>query len=145
VPNKGKRILVVEDNPTLLSQLVLYLGKLGYSVSGTNSGTDALCLAMDRPHPDLVFLDMRLPGMSGNDLLDKLEVLAAAAPAVIAMSGDQTELVKAKADHPTMVRRVILKPGEPERLQDMIESILGTPTTTTAPPDGVTAQVGVSP
>lgn len=61
-------ILIVEDNPDIHSMLTESLTKQGYQVSSAYSGTEAkMMLEMNKY--DLILLDLMLPGMSGEELL----------------------------------------------------------------------------
>ncbi|WMC11266.1 EAL domain-containing response regulator [Oceanimonas pelagia] len=68
-------ILVVDDDVVSLKLLIHHLKKLGFSnVRGVESATDALRLIKDENHvPDLVFLDINMPGMDGLALIRELE------------------------------------------------------------------------
>lgn len=67
-----KRILVVDDDLHIGNLLEEVLGKAGYQVSRAYSGTEAL-LCLENAPPDLVLLDLMLPGLSGEELLPKIE------------------------------------------------------------------------
>jgi DNA-binding response OmpR family regulator len=58
------RILVVDDDPEILAMLGTRLGKRGYRVSTAADGHTALDLAK-KERPDLVLLDVMMPGKSG--------------------------------------------------------------------------------
>lgn len=58
------RILVVDDEPTLVSFLVPVLERHGYEVDAVGTGEEALAAVAERP-PDLVLLDVALPGLDG--------------------------------------------------------------------------------
>ena len=62
------RILVVEDDPTMAEVLVAYLRRAGYRTEWTGDGSEALLL-WQRNQPDVVILDLMLPGTSGLELL----------------------------------------------------------------------------
>jgi DNA-binding response OmpR family regulator len=65
------RILIVEDEPQLRGLLRLYLERAGYSVADAGDGTSALAaFAADGAY--LVVLDLMLPGMQGEAVLDAL-------------------------------------------------------------------------
>lgn len=66
------RILVIDDDLHIGNLLEEVLTREGYSVSRAYSGTEALMLA-DEVQPDLVLLDLMLPGLSGEELLPKLD------------------------------------------------------------------------
>src|SRR5206468_9508262 len=60
-----KRILVIEDNPDLAYGLRNNLEIEGYDVEVAKDGTRGLQRARSAPNPDLVVLDLMLPGMDG--------------------------------------------------------------------------------
>ncbi len=63
----GKKILVVEDEAKIARTLRLYLEQAGFVVTVSPTGTDALP-SFRRERPDLVILDLGLPGMDGLDV-----------------------------------------------------------------------------
>src|SRR4030042_1074169 len=58
------KVLVVEDEPALLETLEYNLARQGYQVCVATNGVDALATAR-REQPDLIILDIMLPGMDG--------------------------------------------------------------------------------
>ena len=58
------RILVVDDEATLLATLRFNLEREGFDVITSSDGGDAIKL-VDSEHPDLILLDLMLPGMHG--------------------------------------------------------------------------------
>jgi adenylate cyclase len=65
------KILVVDDTPSNVKLLADILGARGYAVVTAASGVDAL-ETVERERPDLVLLDVMMPGMSGYDVCRKL-------------------------------------------------------------------------
>ncbi len=65
------RILVVDDEPDITALVAYHLAKAGYRVSTADSGPDALKAAREE-RPDVVVLDLMLPGVSGYDVLAEL-------------------------------------------------------------------------
>lgn len=65
------RILVVDDEPDITALVAYHLAKAGYRVSTATSGPDALKAAREE-RPDVVVLDLMLPGVSGYDVLAEL-------------------------------------------------------------------------
>ncbi|MHB8104766.1 MAG: response regulator transcription factor [Dehalococcoidales bacterium] len=63
----GKRVLVVDDDVKTVELVKLYLNRDGYRVYTAYNGKDALNLARET-HPDLIVLDIMLPGMNGLDV-----------------------------------------------------------------------------
>lgn len=67
----GKKILLVDDDDLLRRSLAYNLGRAGFRTVTAASGEDALALAQAEA-PDLVLLDIGLPGMDGLDVLRRL-------------------------------------------------------------------------
>ncbi|HEX5385849.1 MAG TPA: response regulator transcription factor [Gemmatimonadales bacterium] len=65
------RILVVDDEPDITALVAYHLAKAGFRVSTATTGADALKAARDE-RPDLVVLDLMLPGISGYDVLAEM-------------------------------------------------------------------------
>jgi two-component system phosphate regulon response regulator PhoB len=70
----SQRILVVDDEPDITALVAYHLARAGYRVSTAADGGEALRLAR-LEHPDLVILDLMLPGVSGYDVLAELRRL----------------------------------------------------------------------
>ena len=66
------RILVAEDEPAMLSLVTRHLKSLGFSVIEAGEGDVAWELAQQH-HPDLVLLDVMMPGMSGWEVCKRLK------------------------------------------------------------------------
>ncbi|MDT5267107.1 MAG: two-component system, cell cycle response regulator DivK [Mycobacterium sp.] len=66
-----RRILVVEDNPLNLKLVRDVLQFAGYDVIGAQSGEEGLRIAEEDP-PDLVLMDLQLPGIDGTETLRRL-------------------------------------------------------------------------
>ena len=60
----GKRVLVVDDDVKTVELVKLYLNRDGYRVLTAYDGVEALRLARES-HPDLIVLDLMLPGING--------------------------------------------------------------------------------
>jgi DNA-binding response OmpR family regulator len=67
----GARILIVEDEPQLRALLRLYLEREGHRVTDVGDGRSALA-AFEADGADLVFLDLMLPGLQGEAVLEAL-------------------------------------------------------------------------
>src|SRR5512145_2295094 len=65
------RILVVDDEPDITALVAYHLAKAGYRVSTAANGPDALKAAREE-RPDIVVLDLMLPGVSGYDVLAEM-------------------------------------------------------------------------
>ena len=69
--DKQSKILIIEDEVSLLKSLTEVLEERGYEVVGATDGESGLRLAQER-NPDLIILDLLLPGMDGVDVLRQL-------------------------------------------------------------------------
>lgn len=68
----NEKILVVDDDKNICELLRLYLVKEGYGVTIANDGTAAL-QEFDKLHPDLVLLDVMMPGIDGWEVCRKID------------------------------------------------------------------------
>ncbi|MDO5401737.1 MAG: response regulator transcription factor [Eubacteriales bacterium] len=67
-----KRIFVIDDDPDIGNLLQEVLIRAGYAVTRAYSGTEAMLL-LERLRPDLILLDLMLPGLPGEALLPKIQ------------------------------------------------------------------------
>jgi two-component system phosphate regulon response regulator PhoB len=65
------RVLVVEDEPDIAALIAYQLTREGFRVETIGNGTEAL-VAIDKEAPDLVVLDRMLPGLSGDEVIQRL-------------------------------------------------------------------------
>ena len=68
----SRKILIVEDEPDVCASLQSFLGRRGFSVSTTASGSDALRI-IPVFLPDLILLDLDLPDIHGSEVLKQLQ------------------------------------------------------------------------
>jgi PAS domain S-box-containing protein len=69
---KQKKIVCVDDDPSILKSLEFELGKCGYSATCCTSGQGALTLISESP-PDLIILDINMPEMDGIEFMQNLK------------------------------------------------------------------------
>jgi DNA-binding NtrC family response regulator len=114
-------ILVIEDDPSHLEILRRHLERVGYVVEPAESAEQALS-RFSRFDPDLVLSDLRMPGMSGFELLRKLRVDGGDVTVVIMTAYDdmQTAIDAMKEG----AYDYLVKPLDLERLEAIIESAL---------------------
>jgi CheY-like chemotaxis protein len=113
-----KRLLIVEDNAIERDSIVELLGHTDLEITAVGTGSDALQMLMDRPF-DCCVLDLRLPDMSGFELLDRIqaEEVLREVPIVV-FTGK--ELTAEEGQHlRAAAKSVVLKDVQsPERLFD---------------------------
>jgi len=81
------RILIVEDEPTIATQLAEALGQAGYAVDRAGNGIDALVLGSNEP-VDAVILDLGLPQIDGLTVLKKWRAAGRTMPVLILTARD---------------------------------------------------------
>lgn len=82
------RILVIDDEAAIRDSLKMTLEYDGYDFIGASTGQEGLTLA-EREAPDLVLLDVKMPGMDGLEVLDRLRTMNETLPVVV-VSGHGT-------------------------------------------------------
>src|SRR5213083_1206167 len=83
-----QRILVIDDEAAIRDSLRMTLEYEGYEFLGAATGQEGLALA-EREAPDLVLLDVKMPGMDGIEVLDRLRSMNETLPVVV-ISGHGT-------------------------------------------------------
>ncbi len=67
-----KKVLIVDDEGSFANSLEEYLERVGFNVGICTDGAQALDIIRDEK-PDLITLDIRMPGINGYDILEHLE------------------------------------------------------------------------
>jgi two-component system, chemotaxis family, chemotaxis protein CheY len=83
-----RRLLVVEDDESIRDMVEMILDSEGYEVITATDGAAALAV-LDQERPDLILLDMRMPGMDGWEFARHYAALAEPRPPVIVMTAAQ--------------------------------------------------------
>jgi len=120
-----KKILVVDDEETIVKIVARLLNAAGYRhVNGATDPQAALAL-IEQELPDLIILDMKMPGMSGYELVGRLkENLATKDLPVLIMSGYEVDTGHLKE---YIKRKAILTVGKPlqaDQLEKLVEHLL---------------------
>jgi DNA-binding response OmpR family regulator len=121
---KPASILVVDDDPEIVTMLSTRLGKRGYKISTAEDGNRAIELAK-RERPDLVLLDVMMPGKSGWEVARALKqdpVTQNVKIVMVTAIGERTNEITAPiygAD------AHVDKPFEFEKLERVIGELLG--------------------
>ena len=117
-------VLVAEDDEDILALVVFDLEDEGYEVVTTRNGEDAVTLALER-HPDLILLDVAMPGLDGYEVTRRLRAdeSTRGTPVVLltarAQVKDVIEGFKAGAND------YVTKPFRPDELRTRLHAALG--------------------
>jgi DNA-binding response OmpR family regulator len=89
------RLLLVDDDDALAEMYALQLTASGFHVTTARSGAEALALVVDTT-PDLIYLDLGLPGMPGLEVLERLRRApnTAEVPVVILTNFSEPEMMQ---------------------------------------------------
>jgi CheY-like chemotaxis protein len=119
----GLRVLVVEDDAGLASDMALLLGRRGHQVRIASDGAAALEATQASP-PDVVLLDIGLPGMDGYQVAKRVreEMVPAMpkAPLLIAVTGRDSEADRRRSQE-VGIDLHLVKPVDPDRLLQLLE------------------------
>ena len=113
-------ILVVDDEPTIIKTVQAYLEKEGYTVHAVTDGPSALKAARSF-RPDLVILDIMLPGMNGIEVLRTLQKESDVYVLMLTAKADETDKIvglSVGADD------YLTKPFSPRELVARVKAIL---------------------
>ena len=122
-----KKILIVDDEPTIRRIFELVLGEGGYAVTVVGDGASALKAARESRF-DLVFLDIRLPDCLGSEVFDQLKQLQSTPVicVVTAMTASDYERIE---DHLKLIKlgvhdKFLRKPLTPEQILKATKELL---------------------
>src|SRR3989454_11262410 len=114
-------ILAVDDDPRITDLLRRILSYEGYSVAIAASGNEALTRTLERP-PDLIVLDIMLPGLSGLEVTQRLRAAGDQVPILMLTArdavADRVEGLETGADD------YLVKPFAPEELLARVKALL---------------------
>ncbi len=115
----ARRVLVVDDNVDAADMLRALLEGLGHEVRAVHSGIEALALA-ETYKPDVVLLDLGMPGMSGHEVARRLrQKRQGAEPLIVAVTGWGKPEDRARARE-AGVDVHLVKPVEEEELREVL-------------------------
>ena len=120
----SKKILLVDDDPGVHVVIVPILSKAGYSVISAKNGEQALHLALNE-RPDLIILDVIMPGIKGRDLCKKIKAydVLKDIPVIFLTAKDSEDDINAELEAGAVAH--LTKPVDPTNLLKTIDGIIG--------------------
>lgn len=119
------RALIIEDTPDNMVLITFILHKNGYETIEAETGQKGIDLALAKPQPDFIILDIQLPDINGEEVLKIIRnsEVSGSIPIIAmtsyAMSGDRDRLIAAGCNG------YIEKPIDPMTVMDQIREVLG--------------------
>ncbi len=121
-----KRILVVDDEELIRDFIDEICEGMGYDTEGVAYGKEAMKIIEEGKHYDLVLLDMRLPDMTGIEVIEYIRQFTPSMPVVVMTAyGDVEDAVKMMKNGAI---DYILKPFSVDRIEEVFLRILGVAT-----------------
>ena len=120
-----RKILVVEDDPDELEVIRLVLEKAGFAIGTAANGSDALVKTRSIS-PDLIILDLMLPGLNGFDICETLRKDPATASIPIVMLTGLCSQFGRLAGLESGASEFLTKPFNPKELVSKVDKLLRT-------------------
>ena len=117
------RVLVVDDEPDVLLLCRLNLQQRGHELLEAADGSTALEIARDR-HPDVIVLDLMLPGISGYDVLEALQRDAETTNIPVLVLTAKSLRTDRERSHGLGASAFLTKPFLPNELCEMVDSLV---------------------
>jgi two-component system phosphate regulon response regulator PhoB len=117
------RVLVVDDEPDVLLLCRLNLQQRGHELLEASDGSSALDLARER-HPDVIVLDLMLPGMTGYEVLETLKQDEKTSDIPVLVLTARSLRADRERSHGLGASGFLTKPFLPSELCEMVESLL---------------------
>lgn len=117
------RVLVVDDEPDVILLCSLNLKQLGHELLEASDGSSALKLARER-HPDVIVLDLMLPGMTGYEVLETLQQDEQTSGIPVLVLTAKSLRADRERAHELGASGFLTKPFLPSELCEMVESLV---------------------
>jgi PAS domain S-box-containing protein len=122
-PERGRplSILLVDDDELIHASVGPMLGVMGHTVISASGGEEALARMAGGLHPDLVILDMNMPGMTGAQALPRILAMRPDQPVVLASGHTAQDLEALQAGRPNV--RQLKKPFSMDEMQELLAGV----------------------
>lgn len=119
----SRSVLLIDDDPDQTSLLRGLLEPLGFTIHAAHDGDKGLALAQ-KHRPELVLLDVTMPGLSGWEVARRLRAMRGSDIRIIMVSGDAHEIQQGSAGF-IAHDQFLIKPVDLDALVDAVGSLLG--------------------
>jgi signal transduction histidine kinase len=120
--SRAARVLVVDDNVDSAETMALLIGIWGHEVRTAQDGPSALAAAVEQ-RPDIILLDLGLPGTSGYEVAARIRAMPELGrPLLVAMTGYGQEEDKRRTRQAGFVHH-LTKPVAPDALEEILASL----------------------
>ena len=116
----GNKILLIEDTTELAALITLYLNKEGMEIRPVESGEEALA-TLENFQPELVLLDLNLPGMGGFEFLQIFRKTSQVPVLIISARDSEEDIIQGLGDG---ADEYITKPFSPKVLVARVQAML---------------------
>lgn len=114
-------IMVVDDEQNILDALERIFRKEGYRVGLSNNGKDAI-EHLKEELPNLVILDLQMPGINGVDVLKKIRMSYDMLPVIVLTGSKDLQLIERALNYSPIT--LLKKPTDTEKLLSLTKSLL---------------------
>ncbi len=122
--NTNRRVVYIEDDQEMIELVNMILSRRGFQVKGARGGRAGLDLISQEP-PDLILLDLMMPGMDGWEVFQQLKAndKTRGIP-VIVITAKAQAIDRVLGLHIARVDDYLSKPFRPQELVDSVERVL---------------------
>lgn len=117
------RVLLVDDYEDALTMWAIYLRARGYHVTTARDGDEAVARAVQAP-PDVIIMDLVLPGIDGCEAARRMRASAATAAIPMIATTGNTEPHVLKDAQAAGFDKIMIKPCDPPALVDEMERLM---------------------
>ncbi len=122
--NTNRRVVYIEDDQEMIELVNMILSRRGFQVKGARGGRAGLDLISQEP-PDLILLDLMMPGMDGWEVYQQLKANETTRNIpVIVVTAKAQAIDRVLGLHIAKVDDYISKPFSPQELVDSVEKVL---------------------
>ncbi len=107
------KILWTDDEIDLLKPHIIFLRNKGYDVVTANNGHDAIAMASEQ-HPDIIFLDENMPGISGLETLERLKQILPMTPVIMITKNEEEGVMDQAVGQ--QIADYLIKPVNPNQI-----------------------------